>query len=106
MPAYFIVEIAVQDAAAFEEYRRQVPATLARHGGRYLVRGGTTETLEGEGPAARSWCWSSRTGSRPGHSTTHRNTRRSRRCDFARRGPGCSSSTGCSRVAPAGRVIT
>jgi uncharacterized protein (DUF1330 family) len=53
MPAYFIVEIDVQDAAAFDDYRRQVPATIARYGGRYLVRGGHTETLEGEGSAAR-----------------------------------------------------
>ena len=48
MPAYFVVEIDVQDAAAFEEYRKQVPATIARYGGRYLVRGGATETLEGD----------------------------------------------------------
>ena len=48
MAAYFIVEIDVQDAAAFEEYRKQVPATIAKYGGRYLVRGGRTETLEGD----------------------------------------------------------
>jgi uncharacterized protein (DUF1330 family) len=41
MPAYFIVEIDVQDAAAFDQYRAQVPATIARYGGRYLVRGGS-----------------------------------------------------------------
>jgi uncharacterized protein (DUF1330 family) len=46
--AYFIVEIDVQDATAFEEYRKQVPATIAKYGGRYLVRGGRTETLEGD----------------------------------------------------------
>jgi uncharacterized protein (DUF1330 family) len=50
MPAYFIAEIDVQDAAAFEAYRAQVPATIARYGGRYLARGGKTETLEGD------WC--------------------------------------------------
>lgn len=48
MAAYFIVEIDVQDGAAFEEYRKQVPATIAKYGGRYLVRGGRTETLEGD----------------------------------------------------------
>ena len=48
MPAYFIVEIDVQDAAAFEEYRKHVPETIAKYGGRYLVRGGKTETLEGD----------------------------------------------------------
>ena len=47
MAAYFIVELDVQDAAGFEEYRKQVPPTIERHGGRYLVRGGAYETLEG-----------------------------------------------------------
>jgi uncharacterized protein (DUF1330 family) len=46
--AYVIVEIEVQDADAYEEYRPLAAASVARHGGRYVVRGGTTETLEGE----------------------------------------------------------
>ena len=53
MPAYFIVEIDVHDAAAYEAYRQQVPAIIARYGGRYLVRGGKTETLEGDWRPAR-----------------------------------------------------
>jgi uncharacterized protein (DUF1330 family) len=48
MAAYFIVEIDIQDPAGFEEYRRQVPATIERYGGRYLVRGGQHETIEGD----------------------------------------------------------
>ena len=48
MPAYVIADLTVTDAAAFEEYRRQVPATIERYGGRYLVRGGSYERLEGE----------------------------------------------------------
>jgi len=47
MPAYLIANVNVQDAATFEEYRKQVPATIAKHGGRYLVRGGRVERLEG-----------------------------------------------------------
>ncbi len=47
MPAYLIANVNVQDAATFEEYRKQVPATIAKHGGRYLVRGGRVEKLEG-----------------------------------------------------------
>jgi uncharacterized protein (DUF1330 family) len=47
MPAYLIANVNVHDATAFEEYRRQVPATIAKHGGRYLVRGGRVERLEG-----------------------------------------------------------
>jgi uncharacterized protein (DUF1330 family) len=47
MAAYVIANVDVQDPALFEEYRRQVPETLAKHGGRYLVRGGQHQTLEG-----------------------------------------------------------
>ena len=47
MAAYVIANVNVQDPALFEEYRKQVPATIARHGGRYLVRGGSQTTVEG-----------------------------------------------------------
>ena len=47
MAAYVIANVDVKDAALFEQYRQQVPDTLARHGGRYVVRGGQHETLEG-----------------------------------------------------------
>lgn len=48
MAAYFIVDVEVTDPAGFEEYRQLVPATLAQYGGRFLVRGGVTEQLEGD----------------------------------------------------------
>jgi uncharacterized protein (DUF1330 family) len=48
MPAYFIVDNEVTDPAGFEEYRKQVPATVERYGGRFLVRGGQIQTLEGD----------------------------------------------------------
>jgi uncharacterized protein (DUF1330 family) len=48
MPAYLIAEVEVQDTALFEEYRAQVPATIAAYGGRYIVRGGKTEVTEGD----------------------------------------------------------
>ncbi len=47
MAAYVIADIKVTDSAGFAEYQRKVPATIAAYGGRYLVRGGATETLEG-----------------------------------------------------------
>ena len=47
MAAYVIVDVQVTDPQAYEEYRRQVPATLERYGGRFAVRGGRYETLEG-----------------------------------------------------------
>ena len=47
MAAYVIGEIEVTDPVAYEEYRKQVPAVIAKHGGKYLVRGGAVEPLEG-----------------------------------------------------------
>jgi uncharacterized protein (DUF1330 family) len=47
MPAYMIVNLDVRDQAAYEAYKHDVPALIARHGGEYLVRGGEHEVLEG-----------------------------------------------------------
>ena len=48
MPAYLIADIDVTDPAGFEEYRQLVPTTLQQYGGRFLVRGGAVEALEGD----------------------------------------------------------
>jgi len=50
MAAYVIAEIEVHDPAAYRVYMDAAPATIARHGGRYLARGGAAEALEGAGP--------------------------------------------------------
>ncbi|MDH4095911.1 MAG: DUF1330 domain-containing protein [Betaproteobacteria bacterium] len=47
MTAYVIAEVEVTDPAAYEDYRKLVPPTIARYGGKFLVRGGATETKEG-----------------------------------------------------------
>lgn len=47
MPAYMIGDIEVLDPALYDEYRKGVPATLEPFGGRFIVRGGRTEVLEG-----------------------------------------------------------
>jgi len=48
MPAYLIVNIRIKDPAAYEVYKAAVPALVRKHGGRYLVRGGSVEVLEGQ----------------------------------------------------------
>ena len=48
MAAYVIAQVEVTDPEVFEQYRREVPATLAPFGGRFVVRGGAAETLEGD----------------------------------------------------------
>ena len=47
MAAYVIAEVDVQDNAIFEEYRKLVPPTIAKYGGKYIVRGGATDSKEG-----------------------------------------------------------
>ena len=46
MPGYLIAEITVTDPQVYERYRPLAAAAIARHGGRYLVRGGAVEALE------------------------------------------------------------
>ncbi len=48
MPAYVIVEIDIVDPVGYEEYKKLAGATVEKHGGRYIVRGGPVETLEGD----------------------------------------------------------
>ena len=48
MAAYVLVEVEVTDPATYEEYKQLTPATLAAYGGRFIVRGGASETLEGD----------------------------------------------------------
>jgi uncharacterized protein (DUF1330 family) len=44
---YILAEVEVTDPALFETYRPLAAATIAAFGGRYLVRGGAAQTLEG-----------------------------------------------------------
>lgn len=53
MAAYVVVQIEIHDPARYEEYRRLAPPSIAAYGGRYLVRGGASERLEGEWHPAR-----------------------------------------------------
>ncbi len=48
MAAYVIANVEVTDAATYERYRKDVPATIEKYGGRFLVRGGAVEALEGD----------------------------------------------------------
>ena len=71
MAAYIIVQIDIHDPVAYERYRIMATPTVATYGGRYVVRGGASEILEGswqprrlvilefaDAAAARAW-WES-----------------------------------------------
>jgi uncharacterized protein (DUF1330 family) len=47
MSAYIVVDVEVTDPVRYEDYRKQVRPTLESYGGRFLVRGGKVEILEG-----------------------------------------------------------
>jgi uncharacterized protein (DUF1330 family) len=48
MSAYIIVEIEINDPVGYEEYKKQAAATVKQYGGKYVVRGGRCETVEGD----------------------------------------------------------
>ena len=48
MPAYVLVDIEVIDPNLYEEYKKLAPSTVTQYGGKYVARGGKTETLEGD----------------------------------------------------------
>jgi len=48
VPAYIIVEIEVTDPVGYEKYKNLAGATVEKYGGKYIVRGGKTEVLEGD----------------------------------------------------------
>jgi len=47
MPAYVIADVNVTDPTGYDSYRPLAAASIARFGGRFLVRGGKAELLEG-----------------------------------------------------------
>jgi uncharacterized protein (DUF1330 family) len=53
MPAYVLAEVEITNPEGYKAYTTLVPATIAKHGGRFLVRGGAAHTLEGEWPQQR-----------------------------------------------------
>jgi uncharacterized protein (DUF1330 family) len=48
VPAYVMANVDVNDPVRYEDYKRMVPPTIAKYGGRFIVRGGRCEVLEGE----------------------------------------------------------
>ena len=47
MSAYVIVDITIHDNSEYDEYKKLTPASIEAYGGRFIVRGGKSEILEG-----------------------------------------------------------
>lgn len=48
MAAYIIVNVIVHDTEEYKEYMKLTPASIAAYDGKFIVRGGATEILEGK----------------------------------------------------------
>ncbi len=48
MKAYIIVDVKITDPSRYEDYKKLTPGSLIPFDGKFIVRGGRTETLEGE----------------------------------------------------------
>ena len=53
MTAYIILDIEVNNVDGYEEYKKLAPASIEQYGGKYIVRGGKSETLEGDWSPSR-----------------------------------------------------
>ena len=48
MAAYIIVEVSILNPTNYEEYKKLTPASIEAYGGKFVVRGGKSESLEGD----------------------------------------------------------
>ena len=48
MSAYIIVDVNIQDHNSYEEYKNLTPASIKAYDGKFVVRGGNAQTLEGD----------------------------------------------------------
>jgi uncharacterized protein (DUF1330 family) len=53
MTAYIVLDIQVTDPVRYSEYKDLAAPTVAQYGGKYIVRGGKAENLEGDWLPAR-----------------------------------------------------
>jgi uncharacterized protein (DUF1330 family) len=53
MLGYIVLEVVIRDPVAYERYKELAGPTVAAYGGRYLVRGGSAEALEGSWQPSR-----------------------------------------------------
>ena len=54
MPAFVIYQAELTDPQQYEVYKERAAASLRAAGGRYIVRGGDVDVLEGDPPAGRT----------------------------------------------------
>ncbi len=53
MAAYIIVNVFIHDEDSYESYKKLTPASISAFGGKFIVRGGNVDHLEGEWETGR-----------------------------------------------------
>ena len=53
MTAFIVVDISVENATTYDQYKLLAPPSIAKYGGRYVARGGKTQLLEGSWQPSR-----------------------------------------------------
>lgn len=48
MSAFVVVQVEVKDPERYEAYKKMVPPTLEKFGGRFVARGGAVHVMEGD----------------------------------------------------------
>ena len=48
MSAFVVVQVEVKDPQRYEAYKKMVPPTLEKFGGRFVARGGAVQVMEGD----------------------------------------------------------
>jgi uncharacterized protein (DUF1330 family) len=48
MPAYVIANVDVKDPVRYEDYKKMVPSSITKYGGKFVARGGKIDVLEGD----------------------------------------------------------
>jgi uncharacterized protein (DUF1330 family) len=54
MPAYIIIKVSIDDPSLLKDYQAATPAIIEKYKGKFIVRGGATETLEGPEESRRT----------------------------------------------------
>ncbi len=85
MAAYVIVDVKVTDPETYERYKAGVPPTLAKYGGRFLVRGGKRKSWKVIGSPAGLSLLSSRVWKKPKRGGIQTSTQSRRNCARAGR---------------------
>jgi uncharacterized protein (DUF1330 family) len=54
MPAYLLVQVSIEHPEGYARYMQETPEVIRKYGGKFLVRGGNPQLLEGDPNSQRT----------------------------------------------------